>query len=235
MNNKRGAIMRILLVEDDIHLSAAVAEQLQKEGYVTDCCYDGETALYYALNPEYSYDAILLDRLLPIIDGLTILKAMRQKKIYTPVLIITGLGELDDKIAGLDCGADDYLVKPFHVKELLARIRALTRRPSGITDNRTLKAYDLTLDRESRRLTYCNHSVILTQKEADLLAALMETPDKTQSRSKLLWQVWGENTEVEDGNVDNYIHFLRKRLRELGCKASIKTVYGAGYCLGETS
>lgn len=227
--------MKILLVEDDEHLSAAVAEQLQKEGYVTDCCYDGETALHYALNTDYSYDAILLDRLLPIIDGLTILKAMRQKKIYTPVLIITGLGELDDKIVGLDCGADDYLVKPFHVKELLARIRALTRRPSGITDNHTLKAYDLTLDRESRRLTYYNHSVILTQKEADLLAALMEIPDKTHSRSKLLWQVWGANAEVEDGNVDNYIHFLRKRLRELGCKTSIKTVYGAGYCLGETS
>ena len=122
--------MRILLVEDDKNLSATIAEQLQKEGYVTDCCYDGEMALSYVLNPGYGYDIVLLDRMLPIIDGLTVLKAMRQKQIYTPVLIITGLGELDDKINGLDCGADDYLVKPFHVKEMLARIRALTRRPT---------------------------------------------------------------------------------------------------------
>ena len=100
--------MRLLLVEDDQNLSDAIAEQLQKEGYITDCCYDGETALHYALNPEYGYDIVLLDRMLPIIDGLTVLKAMRQKQIFTPVLILTGLGELEDKIEGLDCGADDF-------------------------------------------------------------------------------------------------------------------------------
>lgn len=227
--------MRILFVEDDKQLSAVVSEQLQKEGYITDCCYDGEMALSYALNSEYSYDIVLLDRMLPIIDGLTVLKAMRQKHIFTPVLIITGLGELDDKIDGLDCGADDYLVKPFHVKELLARIRALTRRPAEIVDNKILTAYDLTLDCEHRRLTCKDHSVILTQKEADLITVFMEMPDKTLSRNKLLWQVWGGSAEVEGGNLDNYIHFLRKRLSELGCKASIKTVYGAGYCLGEMS
>ena len=112
--------MRILLVEDDRNLSAAIGEQLQKKGYVADCCYDGETALHYALNPEYGYDIVLLDRMLPILDGLTVLRAMRQKQISTPVLILTGLGELEDKIQGLDCGADDYLVKPFHIRELLA-------------------------------------------------------------------------------------------------------------------
>lgn len=223
--------MRILLVEDDINLSATIAEQLQKEGYKTDCCYDGEMALNYALNIEYSYDIVLLDRMLPIIDGLTVLKAMRQKQIYTPVLIITGLGKLDDKIDGLDCGADDYLVKPFHVKELLARIRALTRRPAEIKDKQKITAYDLVLDTEHRRLIYKTHSVVLTQKETDLITVFMEKPDKTHSRSQLLWQVWGGSSEVEDGNVDNYIHFLRKRLRELDCKVGIKTVYGAGYRL----
>jgi DNA-binding response OmpR family regulator len=223
--------MRILLVEDDINLSATIAEQLQKEGYKTDCCYDGEMALSYALNIEYNYDIVLLDRMLPIIDGLTVLKAMRQKQIYTPVLIITGLGELDDKIDGLDCGADDYLVKPFHVKELLARIRALTRRPAEIKDKQKITAYDLVLDTEHRRLIYKTHSVVLTQKEMDLITVFMEKPDKTHSRSQLLWQVWGGSSEVEDGNVDNYIHFLRKRLRELDCKVGIKTVYGAGYRL----
>ena len=225
--------MRILFVEDDKQLSTVVAEQLQKEGYITDCCYDGEEALGYALNTTYNYDIVLLDRMLPFVDGLTILKAMRQKHIFTPVLMITGLGELDDKIDGLDCGADDYLVKPFHIKELLARIRALTRRPAEIVDNKTLTAYDLTLDREHRRLTCKDHSVILTQKESDLMTVFMEIPDKTYSRNELIWRVWGQNTDIENGNVDNYIHFLRKRFRELRCKATIKTVYGAGFCLGE--
>lgn len=225
--------MRILLVEDDKSLSATIAEQLQKKGYITDCCYDGEVALDYALNPEYRYDIVLLDRMLPIIDGLTVLKAMRQKQINTPVLMITGLGELDDKIDGLDGGADDYLVKPFLVKELLARIRALTRRPAEIKDKKILTAYSLTLDTEHRRLTYRGHSVVLTQKENDMITVFIEAPDKTHSRSQLLWKVWGGSSEVEDGNIDNYIHFLRKRLRELGCNASIKTVYGAGYRLEE--
>ncbi len=225
--------MRILFVEDDKQLSTVVAEQLQKEGYITDCCYDGEEGLGYALNTTYNYDIVLLDRMLPFVDGLTILKAMRQKRIFTPVLMITGLGELDDKIDGLDCGADDYLIKPFHIKELLARIRALTRRPAEIVDNKTLTAYDLTLEREHRRLTCKDHSVILTQKESDLMAVFMEMPDKTHSRNELIWRVWGQNTDIENGNVDNYIHFLRKRFRELSCKATIKTVYGAGFCLGE--
>ena len=225
--------MRLLLVEDDINLSATIAEQLQKQGYITDCCYDGEMALNYALNSEYSYDIILLDRMLPVIDGLTVLKAMRQKQIHTPVLIMTGLGELDDKIAGLDCGADDYLVKPFHIKELFARIRALTRRPSEIKERNTLSAYELELDSEHRRLKYRGKAVMLTQKESDLISVFLEKPDKTHNRKELLWKVWGGNTEVEDGNVDNYIHFLRKRLKELGCKVGIKTIYGAGYRLEE--
>lgn len=225
--------MRVLLIEDDENLSAVIEEQLQKEGYITNRCADGETALSYALNLEYGYDIVLLDRMLPIIDGLTILKAMRRKQIYTPVLMMTGLGELDDKIDGLDCGADDYLVKPFHIKELLARVRALTRRPTDIVEE-VLMAYDLTLDAGQRRLTSNGYSIILTQKEADVMAAFLESPDKTQTRDGLLWKVWGGRGEVEDGNVDNYIHFLRKHLRELGCKTTIKTVYGAGYRLEES-
>ncbi|MCQ1530540.1 response regulator transcription factor [Lutispora saccharofermentans] len=226
--------MRVLLIEDDENLSAVIEEQLQKEGYITNRCADGETALSYALNLEYGHDIVLLDRMLPIIDGLTILKAMRRKQIYTPVLMMTGLGELDDKIDGLDCGADDYLVKPFHMKELLARVRALTRRPTDIVDKEVLTAYDLTLDAGQRRLTCNGYSIILTQKEADVMTVFLESPDKMQTRDGLLWKVWGGRGEVEDGNIDNYIHFLRKRLRELGCKTTIKTVYGAGYRLEES-
>lgn len=226
--------MRILLVEDDRNLSTVIAELLGREGHITDCCYDGETALHYALNPAYGYDIVLLDRMLPVLDGLTVLKAMRQKQIFTPVLILTGLGALEDKIEGLDCGADDYLVKPFHIQELLARIRALTRRPAEIQERTTITAYGLTLDAEYRRLTYREKSVILTQKETNLMTVLLEQPGVVHARDQILWKVWGGDTEVEDGNVDNYIHFLRKRLRELGCKVSIKTVYGAGYRLEET-
>ena len=170
--------MRVLLIEDDENLSAIIEEQLQKEGYITDRCADGETALSYALHFEYGYDIVLLDRMLPIIDGLTILKAMRQKQIYTPVLMMTGLGELDDKIDGLDCGADDYLVKPFHMKELLARIRALTRRPTDIANKEVLTVFDLTLDIEHRRLTCNGQSIMLTQKEANVMTVFLESPDK---------------------------------------------------------
>ena len=227
--------MRILLIEDDKNLSSIIAEQLQKEGCVTDCCYDGETALACALNPDFSYDIILLDRMLPIIDGMTVLKAMRRKKIWTPVILITGLGELDDKIEGLDCGADDYLVKPFHIKELFARIRALGRRPSDVVTDRQVSAAGLTLDTGLRRLSFGSRFVFLTQKESSVLQVLMKEQEHVHTREELLWKVWGSAAEVESGNVDNYIHFLRKRLRELNCPAKIKTVYGAGYRLEEDS
>ena len=223
--------MRILLVDDDKNLSDVIAEQLEKEGYHTDCCYDGEIGLHYALNQEHSYDIILLDRMLPIIDGMTILKAMRQKKIATPVLMMTALGELDDKVEGLDCGADDYLVKPFYTRELLARIRALTRRQADVVKSDNPNAYGLTLYPEARRLEYHDQVLLLTPKETELMKAFLEKPEKTHSRSELLWQIWGST--VEDGNVDNYIYFLRKRLRELGCPVVIKSVYGTGYRLEE--
>ncbi len=223
--------MRILLIEDDKNLSAIIAEQLQKEGYLTDCCYDGEMALSYALNPGFSYDIVLLDRMLPIIDGLTVLKAMRRKKVWTPVILITGLGEVDHKIEGLDCGADDYLVKPFHIKELFARIRALVRRPAEVVTDHLISAAGLTLDTGLRRLNFGSRFVFLTQKETSVLQVLMKEPENTHTREELLWKVWGSAAEVESGNVDNYIHFLRKRLRELNCPTEIKTVYGAGYRL----
>lgn len=173
----------------------------------------------------------MLDRMLPILDGMTILKAMRQKKIATPVLMMTALGELDDKVEGLDCGADDYLVKPFYTRELLARIRALTRRQADVVKSDNPNAYGLTLYPTARRLEYLDQFILLTPKEAELIKAFLEKPEKTHSRSELLWQIWGST--VEDGNVDNYIYFLRKRLRELGCPVVIKSVYGTGYRLEE--
>ena len=227
-------MMRILLVEDDKNLAEAIADHLKKEGHLTDRCPDGEQALLFALHGEYPYDVILLDRMLPVIDGLTVLKAIRQKRIWTPVLMITGLSQLEDKVDGLDCGADDYLVKPFHMKELSARIRALVRRPAGMADTSEISVYGLTLDVERRRLTCKTHAVSLTGKESELMQVLMKDPERTHGREELLWKVWGGSSEVETGNVDNYIHFLRKRLKSLGCAAKIRTVYSVGYRLEET-
>ena len=226
--------MRLLLVEDDQNLSDAIAEQLQKEGYITDCCYDGETALHYALNPEYGYDIVLLDRMLPIIDGLTVLKAMRQKQIFTPVLILTGLGELEDKIEGLDCGADDYLVKPFAFEELMARIRCVTRRSPILTPSDPSKVCleDLTLFIEEKRLMGPAGQCTLSQREAVLTEVLLRAGLNTpMPRTTLLLKVWGPDNDIEDGNLDNYIHFLRRRFRQLESTLQIKTLRGTGYCL----
>ena len=121
-----------MLIEDDVDLCRSIQNELVENGYLTDCCHDGETAMLYALNPDFGYDLAIIDRMLPIIDGLTILKAMRRKGIQIPVIIITGMSALDDRVEGLDGGADDYMVKPFHLRELMARVRALTRRPQTL-------------------------------------------------------------------------------------------------------
>lgn len=187
--------------------------------------------MLYTLNTDYCYDLAVVDRMLPIIDGLTIIKAMRQKGIQIPVIITTGMSGLDDRIEGLDGGADDYLVKPFHVEELLARIRALTRRPAQIKASDTLTYADLSFDKSNRIVSKDDRSLVLTAKESELLYVLMEKPEQLFTREQLVLKIWGSSSDVEPGNVDNYISFLRKRLRELLSCCEIKTVYGAGYRL----
>lgn len=226
--------MKILVLEDDKNLCAAIQKELEKNGYLVDCCGDGETAMLYALNREYAYDLAIIDRMVPIIDGLTILKAMRGKGIQIPVILITGMSALEDRVEGLDGGADDYLVKPFHMEELLARTRALIRRPGEIQQQDVLRYGDLTLDKWERSLATPEKSLALTGKEAELLSVLMRQPDTLFSRERLVLKIWGSFSEVESGNVDNYVSFLRKRLRELNSVCQIKTVYGAGYKLVAT-
>lgn len=223
--------MKILLLEDDLELCNEIQLELIKNGYVVDTCHDGETAMLYALNTEYSYDLAIADRMLPIIDGLTIIKAMREKGIHIPVIIITGMSALDDRIEGLDGGADDYLVKPFHMRELLARVRALTRRPGEIKVIDKLTFGDLSFDKINRELFCNNKTILLTAKESDLLYVLMQNPEMLFSREQLILKIWGTAADVEPGNVDNYISFLRKRFKELQSCCKIKTVYGAGYKL----
>ena len=223
--------MKILLLEDDELLCDSIRKALEREDHIVDCCGDGETGMLYALNTQYAYDIAVVDRMLPVIDGLTIIKAMRKKDIRIPVIIITGMGELDDRIEGLDGGADDYLVKPFHIKELLARVRALTRRPTGLQMSEKISYGDLTLDKENRVIISGETSLRLTAKEAELFRVFIQTPETLFNREQLVAKIWGSSAEVEAGNVDNYVSFLRRRLKELKSVCKITTVYGAGYKL----
>ena len=227
--------MKILLLEDDLDLCRSIRDMLIKNGYTVDVCNDGETAMLYALNKDCGYELAIVDRMLPVIDGLTIIRAMRRKGIRIPVIIITGMAAIDDRIEGLDGGADDYLVKPFHIRELMARIRALTRRSGNTQESELLTYADLQFDRENRRLICNGHELDLSAKETDLMYTLMKQPDTTFSREQLILTVWGIDSDIAPGNVDNYVSFLRKRLKELGSCCVIKTIYGTGYRFGNSS
>ena len=219
--------MRILLIEDDPDLCEAVSLQLIKNGYDTDLCTTGTDALFYA--SQQAYDAIVLDRMLPGIDGLTILQSLRRLGIQTPVIMATAMNNISDRIDGLDAGADDYIVKPFDVGELLARIRALTRRPALISPGDELCFHDISFQKESHELKCRNQTLVLSRREADLFEYFIRNAGQTLPRNLILSHIWGPGTEVEDGNIDNYIHFLRKRLRTLKSSTAITTVHGVGY------
>ena len=178
-----------------------------------------------------AYDLILLDRMLPELDGLAILKAIRQNHISIPIILTTALSSVDDRIAGLDCGADDYLVKPYAIEELLARIRALSRRPHVFSDQTCLSFLDIQFDMEARILTCNEKEQRLSKQKALLMEFFLRNPGKTLTREQIFLRVWGSESAVEDGNLDTYIYFLRKHLRSLGSCANIATVHGMGYRL----
>lgn len=219
--------MRILIIEDDADLCEALRVQLEQAGYSVDLCTSGADAPFYLM--QKNADLILLDRMLPGIDGLTLLRLLRQNHIQIPVILATAMDQIDDRIEGLDCGADDYLVKPYDIKELLARIRALTRRPPQLAATPELTYLDLSLLPEEYTVCCRGKSLTLSKKEAALFEYFLKNPEKTLSRELLLAHVWGADCTVEDGNLDNYIHFLRKRLKTLGSSVSLKTVHGVGY------
>lgn len=221
--------MRILLVEDDEKLNESLAFQLKKEGFLVDSCEDGEEALYYI--EEHIHDLILLDRMLPIISGTEVLEKMRQAHDETPVILITALGSLDDKVTGLDSGADDYLVKPFAFEELMARIRCITRRPRHMTQDDRLTFGDLTYSLGENTLTGPKDSCSMSTREGALLETFLRNSGQTLSRSLLLTRVWGMDSDVEEGNLDNYVHFLRRRLKSVGSSVTLKTIRGIGYRL----
>lgn len=221
--------MRILLAEDDEKLNETLVYGLTRAGFDVDTCFDGEDALFYG--EQDIYDVILLDRMLPHMEGSEVLVALRKKGICTPIILITALGMLSDKVEGLDLGADDYLVKPFALEELLARIRCVIRRPRQIVDEEAAALADITWHAAENRLSGPTGSCTLSKRETALLQAFFKSDGATLSRSSLLLKVWGPDSDVEEGNLDNYIHFLRRRLKTVGSRLTIKTVRGVGYIM----
>lgn len=220
--------MRILLAEDEIGLAEAVGAILRREGYSVDIANDGEAGLKKALSA--AYDCIILDIMMPKMNGLDVLTFLRIKEIDTPVLLLTAKSELDDKISGLDCGADDYLTKPFETGELLARIRALTRRRGAPADNR--KRYgDIILDMKKGELICGASSIILGRKEIQMLEMLISNAGQLITKDMFVKTVWGCDDDSEYNNVEVYISFLRKKLASLHSTVQIKTRRGIGYCL----
>lgn len=221
--------MQILLIEDNLKLCQTLQHQLTRQGFVVEICHNGEEGLEFIL--QQSHDLILLDRMLPGLDGIEVLRIVRQKKINTPIILITALGELDDKISGLDTGADDYLVKPFAFEELMARIRSISRRPRQLQEVSQCTFGDLTLDVARKQLYGNGSSCQLTQKEAQLLELFLANPNQVLPRSLILSKIWGYNTSVEDGNIDNYIYLVRRKLRAVESCLTVTTIHRIGYRL----
>lgn len=222
--------MKILLVEDEIHLSEALTQILKKNKYIIDAVYDGISGLDNALSGIY--DLIILDIMLPEMDGISVLKNIRKEGISTPVILLTAKGEVSDKVTGLDSGADDYLAKPFATEELLARIRAALRRKGEvITDNNNLKFGDIELNISSLKLCKGDKYIKLILKECQLLELLILRNTSVTPKELVIEKLWGFDSEAEHNNVEVYISFLRKKLASLNSKVSINTVRGVGYIL----
>lgn len=221
--------MRILLAEDDENLNRTLTERLRSKCFDVDSCLDGDEALYYA--SQNIHDVILLDRMLPCMDGTEILAQLRSSEITIPIIFITALGSLNDKVTGLNSGADDYLVKPFEFDELLARIQCVTRRSPMLSMSKTLQLLDITYNMDNDTLTGPERSCSLSKREGALLEAFLRNPNQTIQRDTLLLKVWGPESDVETGNLDNYIHFLRRRLKTVGSHLALKTIRGVGYCI----
>lgn len=220
--------MRVLIVEDDQRIANALFKMMHDCRYSCDVVYDGLDGYLYAESDIY--DVIILDIMLPRMDGIEIVKKLRNKKINTPVLLLTARDATEDKVKGLDSGADDYLTKPFSKDELLARVRALTRRQGEVIID-VLNYEDLTLNLSSYTLNANNKSIHLGFKEFEILKILMSNPRNVVQKEDLITKVWGYDSDAEDNNVEVYISFIRKKLAFLGSHVGIGTVRKIGYHL----
>ena len=222
--------MRLLLAEDEQALSKALTTILQRNNYSVDVAYDGQEALEY-LEAD-NYDGIILDIMMPKVDGITVLKEIRKKGKLIPVLLLTAKSEVDDKVLGLDAGANDYLTKPFNSRELLARIRAMTRTQTMQTDSKP-QIGNVTLDRATYELSTPSGSYRLANKEFQMMEMLMMNPKNLISTERFMEKIWGYDSETEINVVWVYISYLRKKLVALHANIQIKAMRNAGYTLEE--
>ncbi len=220
--------MNILLVEDEHALSNAIKKILENQGYLVDAVYDGLSAVDYA--KELQYDLIILDVMLPKLDGFEVLRILRRDGVHTPTLMLTARSAVQDKVTGLNGGADDYMTKPFDTEELLARVGALTRRKGEVVVD-TVDWQDLSLNVKSAMLSCGTESVQLSRKEFEVMRLFLYNPTMIITKDQLIMRVWGMESEATDNNVEVYISFLRKKLKYLKSHVSIKNLQRIGYRL----
>lgn len=223
--------MKILIIEDEYSLADAIAETLKKENFTPNIITNGEEGENEALSNIY--DLILLDVMLPDKDGFEILKNLRKEKIETPIIMLTARSEMSDKLNGLENGADDYITKPFHMRELMARVKVILKRKINIKDTNILEYGDLKLDLGTGKMSTSNFEISINGKELDLLEILLLNKNQIVNREMLANKIWGYNSEAEYNNVEVYVSFLRRKLKLLKSNVKIKAVRGIGYKMEE--
>lgn len=224
--------MKILLVEDELRISQSIKKGLEQEKFLVEAAFDGEAAFDLASSNEY--EAIILDLMLPKMDGVTVCRKLREDKVHTPILVLTAKGELEDKVTALDCGADDYLVKPFAFAELLARVRALTRRPK-LQESTLLTIDDLQLDTRNFEVKRFGKNIDLSRKEFTFLEYLIRHKNRILSKEQIIENVWDYEADILFNTVEVYIGYLRNKIDKpfKDKKPLIHTVRGFGYKIGE--
>ncbi|CAG7658992.1 response regulator transcription factor [Paenibacillus allorhizosphaerae] len=223
--------MRILLVDDEKYIAEAIGQVLKKKRYTVDLAFNGEDGLDNGLTGIY--DIIVLDIMMPKMDGLQVLTQLREHGIATPVILLTARGDTGDKVHGLDCGADDYLAKPFQTDELLARLRALGRRTTQLHKDGVLTCGDLELDPLALFLRCGSEELQLPPKESHLLEVLIRRKNLVTPKEMLIEKVWGYDTDADENRVEMYVSFLRKKISLLGSNTVIQTIRNAGYVLND--
>ena len=221
--------MKLLVVEDEMQLADALSEILKRNMYSVDTVYNGTDGLDNALTGVYN--CIILDIMLPGMSGIDVLRNLRKEKVNTPVLLLTARSEVEDKINGLDCGADDYLTKPFVTGELLARVRALTRRKGELVDENRLDYNGLELAKNTCSVVWQGNDVKLSLKEYQIMELLISNPHRILPKERIIEKIWGYESDVEYNNIEVYISFLRKKLTAISAPVQIKTARGNGYSL----
>lgn len=221
--------LKVLIIEDDIKLNKTLENALKMEGYEVESCFDGETGLYYF--KANSSDLVILDWMLPEKSGLEILKIARDSGIMTPVLMLTALSSINNKVQGFDAGADDYLAKPFDMRELLARVKANIRRPITIESNGEIVFGDLTYQPMSLLLKCGSKEVVVSKHLGAMIELFIKSGNFTIARQTIFARVWGMESNVEEAIIESYVSFFRRRLRFINSTVQVKTIRGIGYAL----